>query len=106
MQNFAPYLEIYINGDLNRPVIYIVGKKPDCAVREYSQTFDAEIIAEPCDDNIVVLGFAHLINDQKLAAEDQRFHRIADHADIKGRKLMLDQIAVEINSAFDIVFGR
>ena len=103
----APDLELHVRLNLKRRIGAIVGHEIEFACAS-GEAFDGQFAVQDGDDDACVLWFERAVNDEYVAGMDAGVnHRIAGDADEEGGGRMLDQMAIEIEPAFDVVLcGR
>src|ERR1051325_1695542 len=101
----APHLEVHPFGDLKRGVGWVLREQPDLSILLDVKFLHHEIVTDTHDDDAALCRFDHPVDDEERPFMDTRLHRITFDPDVEGRERVFDQIAVEINAAFDIILG-
>lgn len=91
--------------DLQRLVGRVLQREPNPAVLPGVQPLDRELLLKPRHDYVAVFSLGHPVHDEQLARVDARLHRIALDAHVEGRERVLDEVAVGVDAAGDLVLS-
>ena len=101
----APDFKLHVGIDGLRGVVLVFGDEGDRAVLE-ADAFDGEFAVDMGDDDIFVGRLGGAVHDQEIAGVDAGVdHGIAGDADKIGGGGLGDQVFVEIELSFEIIFG-